>query len=94
MGHKSRDFCRTLFKKLEILSLKSQYIFFLFLCVLDNRELFVTNSEDHDIHTRQGNNLHLTVANSTVYQKGVHYLSVNIFHNLLFEIKNIRGNPK
>jgi hypothetical protein len=49
MGCNSRDSCSNLFKKLEILPLKSQYIFSLLLFVVNNTDLFWTNSENHNM---------------------------------------------
>jgi len=33
-------------------------------------------------------------ANLTIYQKGTYYSGINIFNNLLLEIKNVDGNQK
>jgi hypothetical protein len=49
----------TLFKNLEILPCKAQYIFSLNFFVVNNMNLFMTNSENH---TRQSNNLHIPLA--------------------------------
>ena len=53
----------------------------------------MTNSEIHDIHTRQSNNLHLPRTNLTICQRRVHYSGIKIFNKLPLEIKNIAGNP-
>jgi len=55
---KGKDSCRQLFKRLEILPLKSQYIFSVLLFVVKNKELFITNQEIHNINTRFNINLH------------------------------------
>jgi hypothetical protein len=57
--------------------------------VINNKDLFLTNSNHYDISTRQANNLHLPQANLTLYQKGV-----KIFNSLPIEIKNISNKPK
>jgi hypothetical protein len=41
-----------------------------------------TNTENHNIDTRQINNLHLPQGNLTIYQKGANYLGIKIFNNL------------
>jgi len=46
------------------------------------------------LDTRQRNNLHLPQANLTIYQKGACYSGIQIFNNLLLEIKNVAGNQK
>ena len=55
---------------------------------------FLTNSEHHNLDTRQRNNLYLPQANLTIYQKGAYYLGIKIFNNLPLEIKNVAGNQK
>jgi hypothetical protein len=90
---KKRESCRTFFNKLKILPLTAQYILSLLLFMANNRNLFITNSEIHDIQTRQGNNLHLPMTNLTICQHGVYYSSIKIFNKLPLEIKNIVGNP-
>ena len=85
---------RNLFKKLEILPFKSQYIFSLLLFVVNNMDLLWTNSENHNIHARQSKNLYLPLANLTVYQLGDHYSGIKFFSKIPLEIKNITGNLK
>ena len=52
-----RDSCRNLYKQLQILTLSSQYIFSLLIFVVRHRDLFLFNSEIHDINTRFNYNL-------------------------------------
>jgi len=54
----------------------------------------VTNNENHNLDTRQRNNLYLPQANLTIYQKGAYYSGITIFNNLPLEIKNVAGNQK
>jgi hypothetical protein len=93
-GCGNRVSCRNLFKKLQILPLTSQYMLSLLMFVMQNKNLFLTNNENHNLDTRQRNNLYLPQANLTIYQKGVYYLGINIFNNLRLEIKNVAGNQK
>jgi hypothetical protein len=62
--------------------------------VVQNKTLFLTNTENDNFDTRQRNNLYLPQANLTIYQKGAYYLGINIFNNLPLEIKNVAGNKK
>ena len=71
-----------LFKQLNILPLKSQYIFSLIMFVARNRELFVINANVHNFPTRSHNDLHLPIANLSVFQQGVYFSGVKIFNNL------------
>ena len=82
MGYRNRVSCRSLFKKLEILPLTSQYILLLMLFVIKNKHLFILNTENHTKSTRQLNNLYHPITNLTVYQRGVHYMVIRIFNNL------------
>jgi hypothetical protein len=55
---------------------------------------FSTNNENHNIDTRQRNDLHLPQANLIIYQRGAQYLGIKIFNNLPLEIKIIAENQK
>jgi hypothetical protein len=79
--------CRNLFKQLNILPLKSQYIFSLMMLVARNKELFVINANIHNFPTRSHNDLHLPIANVSVFQKGVYFSGVKIFNNLPTDLK-------
>jgi len=89
---RTRDSCRELFKKLEILPLYSQYIHSISICVIKNKHLFYTNNQIHIIHTRFKTNLHPPTANLTKFQKGVYYSAIKIFNNLLHEIKDLAND--
>jgi len=81
-GSRSRDSCKELFKHLRILLLQSQYLLSLLLFIVDNKNLFLVNSEIHSINTRQNSNLHQPQANLTLYQKGAYYSGTKVFNNL------------
>jgi len=72
-GYGNRVSCRNLFKELQILPLTSQYMLSLLMCVVQNKNLFLANNENHNLDTRQRNNLYLPQANLTIYQKGAYY---------------------
>jgi len=93
-GCGNRVSCGGLFKKLQTLFLKSQYILSLLVFVVQNRTLFLTNTENCNLDTRKRNNLYLPQANLTIYQKGAYYSGIKIFNNLPSEIKNVGGNQK
>jgi len=52
-GCGNRVSCRNLFKKLQILPLTSQYMLSILMFVVQNKNLFSTNIENHNIDTRQ-----------------------------------------
>jgi hypothetical protein len=78
-----RDSCRPLFKALFILPFYSQYIFSISSFVVKNVDKFVTNSDIHSIHTRQGLDLHYPTCKLTKVQKGVSFTGIRIFNNHL-----------
>jgi len=53
-----------------------------------------TNNENHNIDTRQRNNLYIPQANLANYQKAAYYSGIKSFNNLLLGIKNVAGNQK
>jgi hypothetical protein len=61
---------------------------------VQNKNLYSTNTDNHNTDTTQRNNLYLTPANLAIYQKAAYYLGIKIFHNLPLDIKNVAGNPK
>jgi hypothetical protein len=72
-GCGNRVLYRNLFKKLQILPLTSQYKLSLLIFVVQDKNVFLTNTDNHNIDTRQRNNLYLPQANLTIYQKGAYY---------------------
>jgi hypothetical protein len=49
-GVKSWDSCKTLFKRLEILTLPCEYILSLMIFIVKNQESFPTNSTIHTVN--------------------------------------------
>jgi len=82
MRCRSSESCRKLFFNLEILPLPSQYILFLLLFLIINRNHFLVNSEVCHIDTRQHANFHQPSVNLTKYQNVVYYLGVKVFNIL------------
>jgi hypothetical protein len=80
-GCGNRVLCRNLFKKLQILPLTSQYVLSLLMFVVQNKTFFSSNNENHNVDSRQRNNLYLPQANVTIYQKGAYYLGIKISNN-------------
>jgi len=62
--------------------------------VVQNKNLSWTNIKNCNIDTRQKNNLYLSQANLTIYQKGAYYSGIQIFNNLPMEIQNVSSNLK
>jgi hypothetical protein len=62
--------------------------------VLQKKNVFLTNNENHNLDTRQRNNFYLPQANLTICQKEAYYSGIKIFNNLPLEIKNVAGKTK
>jgi len=84
--------CRELFKSLNILPLQLQYIYSILLFITKNKDQFSLNSHIHAINTRHKNNLYVSAANLTLYQKGVYYSGIKIFNHLPITIKNLSSD--
>jgi hypothetical protein len=79
MGMKPRESCRPVFTKLNILTLASQYILSLMNFMINNLEYFAFNYSIHERTTRHGRNLLILQSHLTMWQKGVHCMSIKIF---------------
>ena len=62
--------------------------------VVQKKKIFLTNNENHNLDTRQRNNLYLPHENLTIYQNGAYYSGIKIFNNLPLEIENAAANQK
>jgi hypothetical protein len=83
-----------LFKNLEVLPLQSQYVLSLLLFVVNNRELFISNYDVQNFNNRYNSDLHLPMANLTVFQKGVFYFGIRVFNQLPSTIKDLSHDMK
>jgi hypothetical protein len=94
-GLGSRTSCRDLFKKLQILPLRSLHIFSILLFVIKHKKLFITNYDSHNIETRQCVSLHFpNTQTHTLYQNGVYFTGIKIFNKLPTYLKELVGFPK
>jgi len=94
MGCRNRNSCRNLFKLLNIIRLKSQCIFYLFISVVNNKNYFEINADNYNTLTRQRNNLHLPQVNLAIFKEGTYYSGIKTFSSLPTEIKDLSNNPK
>jgi len=76
------------------LPLQSQYIFSVLLFVVNNKDLYTTNQEIHNITTISNINLHPPVWNLTVLQNRVYYPGTNLFNQLPLKIKCLTNEIK
>jgi len=89
MNSDSKVSCSELLKKLNILTLYSQYIFYVLLFVVQNRGLFKTNSDAHNFNTRSNFDLHFPTVKLTVFQKEVSYSGIKIYNHLPLTLKQL-----
>jgi hypothetical protein len=58
----------------------------LLMVVVQNKNYFLTNNENHNLDTRQRNNSYLPQPNLTIYQKAAYYSGKKNFNNLPLQI--------
>jgi hypothetical protein len=85
---------RSLFRRLEILPLASQYILSLLLFMINNKNRFTLNSDKYNINLRHINNFYQPSSNLTAYQKGVYCMGIRVYNSLPPYIKGEFHNPK
>jgi IS1 family transposase len=77
-GVKSRNSCRNLFMRLEILPPLCEFIFTLMNFVVNNQQHFQTNSAIHSVNARNRNHLHRPTAKLSCFQKIANYPDIKI----------------
>jgi len=68
-------------------TIKITIYFFLLLFVAENRDLYESNSEIHNINTRFSSDLPTPTANLTAFLKGPFYFEIKVFNHLPTSIK-------
>jgi hypothetical protein len=92
-GATSRTSCRTLFWKMEIWTLTSQYLLSSMRFLFSNLETYTFNTSVHNINTRLKLKLHKPAARLSMYQRSTYYNSINIY-NKLPDLAKIVSNKK
>jgi hypothetical protein len=92
VGAGNRESCRKIFTSLKILPLPSQYIYSLVTFVVNNIDLFITNTDIYRTATRNISNLYIPLTNLTIFQKGSKYSGIKVYNNLPDNIKQLSGN--
>jgi hypothetical protein len=87
--HTGKEKNDDLFKRLENLTLSSQYIFSLINFITNNKEHFQTNAEVHSVHTRHKHYPHKPTTNLSCFQKSAYYAGIKIGNNMLSDLKNL-----
>ena len=85
-----RESCREVFRKMEIMTLYSQYIFSLISFTVDNKHIFTSNNKIHKYSTKNNTNLHLP----TVNYKGPYSSGTRAFNHLPRHLKLLVNDVK
>jgi hypothetical protein len=93
-GSTSRISCKTLFQKLEILTLTSQYILSLMRFLSSNLEIYKFITSVHNINITLKLKLQKPAARLTMYQRSVYYNSINIHNKLPDDLADLVSNKK
>jgi hypothetical protein len=62
--------------------------------VVENKNLFALNLENHTKSTRQLNHFYQPITSFEIYQRGVHCIGIKIFNNLPPYITDIPNNVR
>ena len=90
----NRESCRELLKKLNIIPLHSQYIFSLLLFVVENVNMFKSNSLVHSINTRHCSDVYQPSSHLSKVQKGVYHTGIKAFNCLPPRIKSLSSDMR
>jgi len=77
-----RTLCISLFTQLEILPVPCQYILSLMSFIINNQEIFQTNSSIHKINTKNKYHLHRPNVDLSCFQTNTFYAGIKIFNIL------------
>ena len=93
-GSPPRATCRTLFCKLDILTMVAQYVLSLMKFLASNQELFIFNTSVHGINTRTSSKLHIPSVRLKLNQQGPYNSCVNIYNKLPNDLAILITNKK
>ena len=88
----ARSSCKPLFRKYEILTLPSMYIFQLIMYIKDNYQEYDKNSDIHKYNTRNHLNLHLPFCRLGISQNSPVYMGIKCFNKIRTLIDNSNRN--
>jgi hypothetical protein len=77
---------------MKILPFYSQYIFSVLIYIINNRHLFITNQEVHNINTRSNLKFHVPNSDLTKFQKGVYYTEIKLFNDSPSSIRSLSND--
>ena len=77
-----KQICLLKVKQLEILPVPCHYILLLVNFIVNNHEIFQTNSSVHNINTRHKHHLHGQMPTYLVFKKSTFFAVIKMFNNL------------
>jgi hypothetical protein len=86
---KTRNSCRSLFKRLEISSLPREYVCSLINFIVNNQGYFQSKSAVHRVNTRNRHHLYIPAANLSCFQKNACYWGSRISSSLPCSLKRL-----
>jgi hypothetical protein len=84
-GSKPKTSCKPLFQSLKIVTIPSEYNLSWTQFLLQHKETFTSNTEEHNFNTSNKLKLHKPINNLTLYQEGVYYMCIRIFNTRWFK---------
>ena len=93
-NYRPSELCREHFRRLEIMTMYSQYIYSLMLYTVGNQHLFSSNNSIHQYRTRYNNDLHLPIVNLKKYKDGPYFMAIKIYNHLPEYIKALTSDLK
>jgi hypothetical protein len=87
-GAQPRTSSIQLYKQLEILPVPLQYVHLLVCFIINNEDMFQTNSSIHNINIMHNQHLHRPNANLGCFQKSTLYASIKISTTSITILKN------
>jgi hypothetical protein len=90
LGHWSS--CREAFKKLDILTVPSMYIYAMVMFVVGTPDIYQTNYILYGINTWQKNKLHVPSVKLSAIQKGILYSSIKVFNALPSNVVDLQNS--
>jgi hypothetical protein len=88
-GVKSRNSCRNLFMRLEILPLPCEYIFTLLNFVVKNKNIFRQTQQYAVLTLKNKDHLHRPTANLLYFQKSAYFAIIKIFNSLSSNLRSL-----
>jgi hypothetical protein len=79
-------------KQLEILPISCQYILLLMNYIINNHEIFQTNSPMHNINTGNKHRLHRPNANLSCFPKSTFHAGIKFFNSLLPSVTILKND--